>query len=353
MKKKIEINPTRACNFRCKYCYEQNVSNAYDTSLKMSDEVIERLIEYIRWEYPRISYADQLTLVFYGGECLLGSDVIDKIISSLAPYDIRYNFSTNGSLVDSNKDLLLKWKDLAGRHNIDIGISYDYFLQEQNRCKNTYSKVRDAIRWLDSNNFIYQTNTVFPKENLKDFIPTFEDYLQLQKELKHPYLFKCNIDNGRASSCNLQITYDDLVKISEPIQQYFIAHPEYINNISWKMKNTRVRNCGLGWRVICGVDYDGSVYPCNGSIFMKPIVDLQYGSIFDDFFKLNEKRSELLNKLPWHITNKCRYCPNICTACPLNTIKSSIKEFNKQPSNDFCKTMGLLSRIIPIRDNYE
>ena len=91
----LTIAITRACNFDCSYCFEGN-----RTGKPMSDEVVDKLIEFIR------SYkTDKVSLIWYGGEPLLAFDQILKINDKVREMGKKITASmiTNGYLLDKEK----------------------------------------------------------------------------------------------------------------------------------------------------------------------------------------------------------------------------------------------------------
>lgn len=99
----LTIAPTLACNFKCPYCYEREVT---DCSL-MTEEVQEKIIEFIESKIPTINH---LSISWYGGEPLLKKEIIEnlseKIIKLCEENNVSYyaGITTNGYFL--NKDTL-------------------------------------------------------------------------------------------------------------------------------------------------------------------------------------------------------------------------------------------------------
>lgn len=70
----LVLVPTLGCNFDCYYCFESGKKAS-----RMSDEVINQLIEFIR-KHKDIK---ELDITWYGGEPLLCFDIIQKIMSMI------------------------------------------------------------------------------------------------------------------------------------------------------------------------------------------------------------------------------------------------------------------------------
>lgn len=95
------IAPTMACNLRCVYCYEEH------EPIRMSDEVEEAVLRFVRRRYDRYRFED-LEILWYGGEPLLEIERMESLTRKLtgwcAGHGVRYHASitTNATLVDSS-----------------------------------------------------------------------------------------------------------------------------------------------------------------------------------------------------------------------------------------------------------
>jgi uncharacterized protein len=94
----LTICPTLKCNFRCPYCFEHSQG---DPRL-MSPQTIDLLIDFIK------SYRDvrHLALTWYGGEPLMGFDVICTVTRRLKSLDLNFegaSLITNGYFMDQRK----------------------------------------------------------------------------------------------------------------------------------------------------------------------------------------------------------------------------------------------------------
>lgn len=105
----ITIAPTLGCNFECVYCYEED----HDNHKQMSEEVQNKLIEYIQYQIKTIS---NLNITWYGGEPLLAFPLIEKLsekfINLCEENKVNYSASivTNGYLL--NKEIASKFEKL-------------------------------------------------------------------------------------------------------------------------------------------------------------------------------------------------------------------------------------------------
>ena len=257
---------------------------------------------------------------------------------------------SNGSLVESNAEEILRWKATVG-DGIGFVISYDYALQDKNRCHGTYQKVRNAILWLDKHDIHVATNTIFPRDDIGSMKEVFEDYLDLRSQLKRKFLFRIGLDcsNHCGSVYDRESAEEGLRKLSEFVAQ----HPEYANLISYKfgaVKGSRYFHCGLGYRVLMGIDYDGSLYPCQGAVFDEHKDMFRFGHISDGYDEIMRKRTEMLAKLKHQDLPECKACDAACKVCPLETIKTSYSEFGGMPPKENCEIHKTMSRYIKFYD---
>ncbi len=104
----ITLVPTFACNFKCKYCYQNGLDNSI-----MKDEDIEVFIEFIKRRLSKHK-SKSFHLSWFGGEPLLVYDIIYKTNKKILDFCVAKNIefsssiSTNLSLIDDKKAKLLK-----------------------------------------------------------------------------------------------------------------------------------------------------------------------------------------------------------------------------------------------------
>lgn len=96
----INITSTLNCNARCAYCYENGVQKKNFSPLQK-----EKLIQFIE---THLHEGDKLVINWFGGEPLLGQNVIDYVSTELNKRNIFFSsyIITNGSLI--TKDLVKK-----------------------------------------------------------------------------------------------------------------------------------------------------------------------------------------------------------------------------------------------------
>jgi len=139
------IAPTMACNMACKYCFESNKRG------RMSEETIRAFCGHIEKNAHRIS---SLSITWYGGEPLLGIDIIEKITDSVAELQKEYRFKytsvaiSNGYLLTpDNVDRILK----LGVTGVQVTIDGPARIHNEKRpLKNgepSYQRILDNVRY--------------------------------------------------------------------------------------------------------------------------------------------------------------------------------------------------------------
>lgn len=115
---------TDECNFRCKYCFVEQLIPDNHKSIYMTEEVAKASIDLFTGLSGKTASP---SIIFYGGEPLLNIDVfeyslvyIKKMISmGQLPQDTKISIVTNGSCVTP------RVIDLVKEHNVSISISLD------------------------------------------------------------------------------------------------------------------------------------------------------------------------------------------------------------------------------------
>lgn len=338
--KKIEINLNRGCNFDCSYCYETDNKNR---DLTITQSTLDQTIKTIKNFHNNLKDNQRLQISIYGGESLYKPKLVDYLIYNLNGYNITYCFVTNGSLIRKNFQYILKWRAFTN-NKIAFSISYDYCLQNQNRNNNTEQLIKDNIKLLNRFNIKFSTNSVIPLKDIERIPDVYQSYLQLSNEINNHYQFKFQFDR------NIQIK--DLDQVSKSLgkvkQRLNQLDKQYLTSkYGIDHFNQRYNNCGLYYRVLCGIDYDGKIYPCQGSIF-KTNIDLSYGTVYDDFDQLMIKREQFHQRYVWSKDkmNKCNSCSLVCNYCPLQTLANSKDNFGAMSDENYCEFRKLITKNI-------
>lgn len=101
----LVIAPTLECNARCWYCYEEGCKQS-----RMDEGTISKVSEFVR---DMASNYESLKIMWFGGEPLMASDIIDSLTGDFIGLTSQYSASiaTNGSLMDKKvADKLSSWR---------------------------------------------------------------------------------------------------------------------------------------------------------------------------------------------------------------------------------------------------
>jgi uncharacterized protein len=86
----VIVFPTEKCNLRCAYCYEDFENG------RMSDEIVQGVMKLIGKRLPQV---DTLNVAWFGGEPLLETDIIRRVLQhgmDIAPDHLTSSATTNG-----------------------------------------------------------------------------------------------------------------------------------------------------------------------------------------------------------------------------------------------------------------
>lgn len=137
----ITIYPTQECNARCFYCFENG-----EKRVPMTKETAEEVVRYIT---KNVTEQDEVVFRWFGGEPLVGSDVIDYITENIAMhFNNKLKFSsiitTNGFGITDELIVRAKKKWHAKKFHLTI----DGYQEEHNIRKNYYDKSINAYQKL-------------------------------------------------------------------------------------------------------------------------------------------------------------------------------------------------------------
>lgn len=156
--KQLLIEVTDDCNLACKYCGYRDLYRNYDerTGKKQSFDRIRLLIDYLAeiWKSNHnLSYDNTVVIGFYGGEPLLGIDLIRQTINYLENLNLEhvkfsYNITTNAMLLDKCMDFLQE-KKITILISLD-GNEYNHSYRVTKNEKSSFDIIERNIKKLKS-----------------------------------------------------------------------------------------------------------------------------------------------------------------------------------------------------------
>jgi len=332
------------CNFRCKYCFEHNKEATHPVDAGMSAQVAERYVEYLRYMHEHLP-GHNMSLHFFGGESLLYIDRIEEIMRGTTELPARYNLVSNGALVGKYEERLKEMSAISNGR-LGIAVSYDFAFQNITRKPGSYETIRDAMRWLYHNNMLNAVIAVFDPDTLPHMDETFFDFVKLRKELP-----------GLRCKFNLALPYniegfdrETTEKALSKVRAFLLDHPEYhgsfFHNVMGRNHMWHGQHC-LHCNVMSCIDSDGQMYPefvalGNG----REIRDmLRYGSVFDDFYTLNERQEAMIQAIDLSPMDRCKHCTASCKL-PLYTKYVPDGQRCSVPNDLSCRIRHLVSSYL-------
>lgn len=161
----LTILPTRGCNFKCIYCYEQDRPN-----ISMSEQTENAIVRFVKSN----ANLKRLSVVWYGGEPLLNFDSIIRLTKKFQQLDIEYSAKivSNGYLL--TKEKAEKMKELSIR-NIQITFDGSEQMHNQRRAllggQPTYRAIMENLKYLleVNNEITIDIRTNIDKRNKDDY----------------------------------------------------------------------------------------------------------------------------------------------------------------------------------------
>ncbi|MDF2841858.1 MAG: moaA nirJ pqqE 1 [Herbinix sp.] len=295
----LELELSRVCNYRCKYCYsEAGESIASELSFKELCDIIDQAKVL----------GTRTVILIGGGEPLLYKD-FKKIVNYI--YEKRMNIIvfTNGSLV--TRDMA----DFLFQHDVLPIIKINGFQPKIINwlCGNNdaYHNFLNALKYLEeagynNTNKKIGVSTIICKQNYNDILLLW-DWARENNII--PY-FERVIYQGRAENQDLSISQLELKDIYNKINE--LDKMKY--QIEWNLDYCPVigMTCNRHYYSIY-INADASVQPCSG-------IDLIVGNIRNNSLQdiiINSAVIQELRHIDSNIKGKCKSCKQInhCYGC--------------------------------------
>lgn len=131
----LTLNPTLACNFACRYCFEGQLPNQY-----MTDETEDAIVEFVK----KHSMAKVIHVTWFGGEPLLAFNRIISLTEKLKSLGKGYEAGmiSNGYLLTQDK--IRKFREL-GINRVQITIDGAEYTHDKRRPLRSGAPTFDTI----------------------------------------------------------------------------------------------------------------------------------------------------------------------------------------------------------------
>lgn len=295
----LELELSRICNYKCKYCYSEAGTSLDD---ELSYEELCNIVDQAK------DLGANTIVLIGGGEPLLYKN-IKELIKYISKKMINIIVFTNGSCI--NED----YANFMYEYNVFPVLKINglrpktiNWLCENN---NAYKHVLRAIRSFEKAGYLTPDrkigiSTIICKQNYDELIPLWE---WARNNNIIPY-FERVIPQGRALSNDLCISKDQLKEIYDKLRQ--LDKENY--DIEWDNDYMPIAGvkCNRHYYSIY-INADGKVQPCSGIDII--VGNIRYQSLKDII--VNSDIIQDLRHIEKTIIGKCRACINIgkCYGC--------------------------------------
>src|SRR5271157_2477350 len=313
---------TDKCNLRCRHCYQNDYSNATESSLEELKTIADKI------NYTLSVWKKEGRVAITGGEPFIHKDLI-RLLQYLdqQPSVNKISVLTNGTLI---KNYITSLKALTKLHYIQLSLEGGREINDRIRGQGVFDKVLKSTELLNQNGIPVRWMVTLQKMNVED-VPHIID-LALENKVD-TLLFERLIPEGEGKSLkDLVLTPEELFRVYD-----YILHrsdEEYAKGSSLKIlkfrtlwiltdpkraeKNVQMpfqreagAACSIGMDSLCILP-DATVLPCRRLPI--PIGNLKNDSIFKIWYT-----SDLLWKIrnKQNLKGKCNSCEFIprCSGC--------------------------------------
>ncbi|MBS6559117.1 MAG: SPASM domain-containing protein [Clostridiales bacterium] len=261
----LTIAPTLNCNFKCPYCYEKQAEKEKVNVSLMNQEIMEKVVKFVQ---HRIKKCKKLFIIWYGGEPLIGFEVIKKLTNNFKELcnnmEIEYeaNMITNGYLLDQFEVEELKKLDIT---SFQITIDGNKELHDQRRIlrsgKGSYDRILQNIETY-SKYFNISIRINVDKTNFAYMDKLIEDIRQRSLfEKVYIYMSPVTKDDGFDNDCFKKEEFSKLdYNFRKKLKDVGIR-----KHISSKIKSCS-NYCGADSENAYVIDDQGEIYKCFSDI---------------------------------------------------------------------------------------
>lgn len=273
--KKIYVEITNMCNKSCYFC-SKSKREKREMSLEEFSEVIKKIKGYTQYIYLHIK-----------GEPLLHSN-LDEMLSICDKNDIKVNITTNGSLLNIKKEILVNH---ACVRQINISV--------HSVSEREIDEIIESVDYINEKSNIYLVYRYWILKDIK-----IQEIEIINKLIQH-YQLSSQKTTDIKNNKNIMIKKN--LYLNKDLEfEWPTLHSDYINE------------CGfcLGLKSHIGILSDGTIVPC----CLDADGEIKLGNIFEDELK-KIIESDLYQQMLKGFRENKRIC-NLCKHCSFNNKKS-------------------------------
>lgn len=301
------IVPSFACNYRCKYCFEEKLLSS---AKNMSPETVDKTIRFI--ENHLIEHeCNKLVIEWFGGEPLLQKDNIFKISTSLIEFCDKNNIEYKSHMISNARlltpELAAKLKDECKITLVQItidGLPKKYAELKGCREEDFYAVVSN-IKGIQGKGMDIAIRFNVSKDT-KDDIKELLDYLYNKEDIKTKF-YLADVRDYNGNEYALDTFYD----FKKDIYLWAMTQPNIFRYIDIQLPIHRSASCKATSKIMVTIDYQGNIYQCPHMIDkMEPSGNVSTGIDENSI----HRKAALDNKLP-DKCYKCKYLPACLGNC--------------------------------------
>jgi len=238
----VLIDPTSACNLRCKGCW----AGAYERHHSLSFEEVDRIV----------SEAKDLGMYFIamsGGEPMMWKHLPELCRKH---YDVAFMIYTNGTLIDENA---AEWMREAGNITPAISLEGDREVTDQRRGEGVYDKIMAGMDHLKDKGVAFGFSMTITRENAeKVYSDEFIDFL-IEKGALYGWSFHY-IPIGDNPDLSLMVTPEQRASLVDRVRKIRTTKPIQVADF-WN-DGELTKGCIAGGRRYFHINANGDVEPC-------------------------------------------------------------------------------------------
>lgn len=338
----IQIELTKQCNWKCKFCYAE-----CDGSMGMTKEQVEKLLRDLKKE-------GALEINFTGGEPLLRKDC-QEIFEYAKNLGFVLVLNTNASLI--NEHNIENIKRLFGRLEISLHSSNARIHDEIVQVKGAWNKTMDALQLFQSCPEKILVKCVLTSNELDD--------IDIMKKMVKDMGFDFNIDfnitptySGSLEPLQYKISGQEMRTLITKDSSYIYRLRKEVIQERYKVKKMSDGICRAG-RNLAFIDANGNVYPCitfktdekllyQGKDCLQNVNDVTFSEIWKD-----NQLFKAIRKLEACEFEKCLECKYDCYCKKCMGVNLKESGSLVEPSKNYCDYADSMFSMLLETENIE